>query len=155
MSPIGILMCSYSWIDSDTIVANVIPEGRGAPPVRPLAPIGPRIEDNSQGKLSQARTYQDLLKDTHDEDLFDYFCTSELVSITVRPPHCSCTHLYQMQAIPKRKEHVLEFLLGACSRSSLALFVCVPTRERPRLSHRLCLSYSSETDCAMHVRSQI
>lgn len=75
--------CSYNWIDDDTIIANVIPENRGDPPVRPLAPIGPKIEDNSDGKLSQARTYQDLLKDSHDEDLFDHYCLSELVSIKV------------------------------------------------------------------------
>ena len=79
--------CSYSWLDSDTIIANVIPEGRGPPPIRPLAPIGPRIEDNSLGKQSQARTYQDLLKDGHDEDLFDYYCTSELLYIKVHSCH--------------------------------------------------------------------
>ena len=65
-------------------MANVIPEGRGSPPDRPLAPIGPRIQDNSYGAKSQARTYQDLLKDSHDEDLFDYYSTSSLVTVKVQ-----------------------------------------------------------------------
>lgn len=30
-------------------------------------------------QVSQARTYPDLLKDTHDEDLFDYYSTSQLL----------------------------------------------------------------------------
>jgi len=38
-------------------VAYVIPEGRGPNPQRPLAPIGPRIQDNSYGATSQARLH--------------------------------------------------------------------------------------------------
>lgn len=76
-------LCSYTWLDNDIIVANVIPEGRGPPPDRPLAPIGPRIQDNSYGTKAQARTYQDLLKDDHDEDLLDFYSTSSLVTVQV------------------------------------------------------------------------
>ena len=75
---------SYTWVDDDTIIAAVIPEGRGPPLPKPLAPIGPRIEDNVTGKKSQARTYQDLLKTTYDEELFEYYATSSLVSMKVR-----------------------------------------------------------------------
>ena len=32
----------------------------------------------------QARTYQDLLKNEHDEALFEHYTTAELVSVTVR-----------------------------------------------------------------------
>ena len=78
--------CSYTWIDDNTIVASVVPEGRGPPPERPPAPIGPQIQDNSDGRTSQARTYPDLLKDTHDEELFEYYTTSSLLSIQVSAP---------------------------------------------------------------------
>lgn len=78
------MSCSYTWLDNDLLVANVIPEGRPGPPPRPSAPIGPRIQDNSYGEKSQARTYQDLLKDDHDEDLFDYYSTCSLVSVKVK-----------------------------------------------------------------------
>ena len=79
-------LCSYTWVDNDTIIASVVPEGRGPAPERPLAPIGPQIQDNSDGRTSQARTYPDLLKDTHDEELFEYYTTSSLLSIQVSPP---------------------------------------------------------------------
>jgi hypothetical protein len=53
---------SYVWVDEHTIAAAIVPPGRTAPPAKPLVPAGPKIEDNSDGKLSQARTYQDLLQ---------------------------------------------------------------------------------------------
>ena len=39
----------YTWLDEDTILANVIPEGTGPVPQRPPAPTGPRIQDNAGG----------------------------------------------------------------------------------------------------------
>jgi hypothetical protein len=56
------ILHDYDWLDDDTIVAAVIPSGRGAEPVAPTVPGGPKISDNSSGKKSQARTYPDLLK---------------------------------------------------------------------------------------------
>lgn len=47
-------------------------------------PLGPKIQDNTSGKRSQNRTYTDLLKDDHDGDLFEYYGTSELLSLDVR-----------------------------------------------------------------------
>lgn len=46
-------VCSYMWVDNDTIGAVVIPPGRGQPPEKPLVPIGPNIQDNTSGKTSQ------------------------------------------------------------------------------------------------------
>lgn len=86
--------CSYCWVDADTIIATVVPEGRGPPPKKPAKPIGPKIQDNSTGRTSQARTYQDLLQTAHDEDLFEYYTTSELLSIkagrTFKSFSCRC-----------------------------------------------------------------
>lgn len=76
---------SYSWLDDDTIVACCIPKNRpNDAPKRPQTPFGPRIQSNRGGNVAQARTYADLLKDTHDESLFDYYCTSELVAVDTR-----------------------------------------------------------------------
>ena len=76
-------LCSYNWVDDETIVACVLPPGVGEPPPRPRAPLGPKIEDNSSGRKSQARTYPDLLKSPYDEKLFEYYTTSQLVTVSV------------------------------------------------------------------------
>ena len=54
--------CSYSWLDNDTLVVCVIPEGLGPPPQKPGMPLGPKVQDNSTGKKTQNRTFTDLLK---------------------------------------------------------------------------------------------
>ncbi len=46
---------SYEWIDSDTIVAAVVPQGMPAPPPAPPVPLGPVIQDNAGGPAAQAR----------------------------------------------------------------------------------------------------
>lgn len=45
-------------------------------------PAGPVIEENL-GKKAPSRTYQDLLKNKYDEDAFDFYCTSQLMSVSL------------------------------------------------------------------------
>ncbi len=51
-----------TWVDKDVVIATFIPEECGEAPAKPLVPIGPRVEDNSEGKTAAGRTYTDLLK---------------------------------------------------------------------------------------------
>jgi dipeptidyl aminopeptidase/acylaminoacyl peptidase len=60
----------------------LFPEGRGKEPVRPEAPTGPIVQE-SYGRAVPARTNTYLLKDRHDETLFDYYLTSQLVAIAL------------------------------------------------------------------------
>ena len=67
-----------NWMpDGKHIVFSIVPENHELPPV-PRAPLGPRILE-SAGDTSPTRTYQDLLKTPHDEDLFQYHTTTEIV----------------------------------------------------------------------------
>lgn len=75
------------------LLVCTIPISRGAPPKKPLVPSGPKVQSNEQKNVVQLRTFQDLLKDEYDEDLFDYYSTSQLVLVsldgtmkTVGPP---------------------------------------------------------------------
>ncbi|MFO0935893.1 MAG: prolyl oligopeptidase family serine peptidase [Gemmataceae bacterium] len=69
------------WLSgSDVLLVKSIPAGRGKPPEAPLAPIGPTTQESS-GNAAPVRTYQDLLKDAHDEELFEYYATNQLVRI--------------------------------------------------------------------------
>ena len=81
------MTCSYHWLDEDTIATFVLPQGRGEPPPKPPAPIGPVVSSNLEGAVTQARTYQDLLKNAYDEELFEHYGTSEIAIVQVRPWH--------------------------------------------------------------------
>lgn len=70
---------NYVWVDNSTLLVCTIPSSRGDPPKKPLVPPGPKIQSNEQKTVIQVRTFQDLLKDEYDEDLFDYYATSQLV----------------------------------------------------------------------------
>jgi dipeptidyl aminopeptidase/acylaminoacyl peptidase len=78
------------WLpDGKTLLCQTVPEGRGTPPPAPTVPAGPVIQE-ATGKSAPARTFQDLLKNPHDEALFDYYCTGQLVlldtdSLSPRP----------------------------------------------------------------------
>jgi dipeptidyl aminopeptidase/acylaminoacyl peptidase len=67
------------WLpDSQTLLVQSLVAGRSAPPTEPAAPTGPIIQESS-GKAAPVRTFQDLLQNPHDENLFDYYATSQLV----------------------------------------------------------------------------
>ncbi len=66
------------WLpDSSGLLVQSVVKNRGAAPLQPRAPKGPTIEESS-GNSGPVRTYQDLLQNSHDEDLFAYYCSSEL-----------------------------------------------------------------------------
>jgi len=68
------------WISDNEFITLMVPENRGKAPEKPTVPSGPIIQE-STGKVMPARTYQDLLKNPYDEQLFDYYFTSQLVRI--------------------------------------------------------------------------
>jgi dipeptidyl aminopeptidase/acylaminoacyl peptidase len=79
----AVLGSGFTWLpDNNRLLVNLIPDGRGSPPELPLVPGGPHIQQTS-GKFSKVWTYQDLLYDLHDEDLFEYYATSQLVEISI------------------------------------------------------------------------
>ncbi|XP_065860331.1 probable glutamyl endopeptidase, chloroplastic isoform X2 [Euphorbia lathyris] len=70
---------NFVWVNNSSLLVCTIPSSRGAPPKKPLVPSGPKIQTNEAKNVIQVRTFQDLLKDEYDEDLFDYYATSQLV----------------------------------------------------------------------------
>ena len=67
---------------SDALLCKTIPATRGAAPVAPSTPNGP-VSQESFGRKSPERTYQDLLGDRHDEARFTYYGTSQLAIVTL------------------------------------------------------------------------
>ena len=66
----------FNWMpDGRQLLVFLVPDGRGEPPAEAKVPTGPVVQE-SAGRASPVRTYQDLLEDPHDEALFDYYFTS-------------------------------------------------------------------------------
>src|SRR6478672_3443912 len=71
----AILGDPLQWMpDGKALLVQTVPGSRGNPPAEPKTPDGPIIQE-SDGKRAPVRTYEDLLQDAHDEDLFDYYAT--------------------------------------------------------------------------------
>ena len=71
------------WLsDSSGALCRFRMSARGAPPDAPLAPTRPNIQE-SAGPESPLRTYQDLLTNPHDEELFEYHFTSQIATVAL------------------------------------------------------------------------
>ncbi|MET1054031.1 MAG: prolyl oligopeptidase family serine peptidase [Pedobacter sp.] len=67
-----------TWVDNETILYRIATKSANAVPVKPLLPKGPTVQQNL-GKASPSPTFQDLIKSPYDEQLFEFFGTSQLV----------------------------------------------------------------------------
>jgi dipeptidyl aminopeptidase/acylaminoacyl peptidase len=69
------------WLhDSVTMICQFVPPDRGAVPAEPLVPAGPTVLENHD-KAAPAPTYEDMIRTSHDERLFDYYFSSQLATI--------------------------------------------------------------------------
>ena len=70
-----------SWMpDHRTLLVQLVPANRGAAPATPPVPPEPNTQESS-GRPGPVRTYEDLLKSPHDENLFEYYATSQLALV--------------------------------------------------------------------------
>ncbi len=73
----------FEWTsDSQSLLCSFANPNRGEMPDATETPTGPVIQENL-GKRAPSRTYQDLLQNGTDENLFDYFATSILVRVNL------------------------------------------------------------------------
>ena len=80
----GVLGDPIRWLaGSDRLLVKIVPANRPVAPKPPAAPIGPTAQQTS-GPSGPVRTYQDMLQNSHDEDLFEYLATTQLAIIDVR-----------------------------------------------------------------------
>jgi dipeptidyl aminopeptidase/acylaminoacyl peptidase len=70
---------AYFWMDDNTVVYKAATALPTAAPKRPITPKGPTIQENV-GKAAPSPTYQDLIKSPYDEDIFNFYATSQLVA---------------------------------------------------------------------------
>lgn len=71
------------WLaDSHALLCKIVPAARGAAPESSAVPAGPNVAENL-GKVTPARTYEDLLKTPADEAIFAFYATSELAVVSL------------------------------------------------------------------------
>src|SRR5450759_56414 len=69
------------WMpDGKTLLVQMVKPNRGAAPAEPLVPTGPHVQE-SLGGASPVVTHEDMLQNPHDEDLFEYYATSQLTLV--------------------------------------------------------------------------
>lgn len=72
------------WMpDGKRLLCTLWPQNAGAAPTERRAPKGPAIQE-SDGMRAPVRTFQDLLTNSHDADLFEYHTRSELAVVDPR-----------------------------------------------------------------------
>ncbi len=67
-----------SWLDDNTTIYTTIVKPASAAPAKPLMPKGPSIQE-SLGKTAPSATFEDLIKSPFDEQVFEFYATSQLV----------------------------------------------------------------------------
>ena len=78
---LNLVLGAVAWMPGgDRLMVTEVPAERGVAPERPRVPAGPNTQETA-GSTSPLRTFQDLLQDGHDADLFEFHATSELVVI--------------------------------------------------------------------------
>ncbi|QIL38779.1 prolyl oligopeptidase family serine peptidase [Pedobacter sp. HDW13] len=76
-----VLGSGITWLNDNTLIYRTATKPASAAPAKPLMPKGPTIQQNL-GKAAPSVTYQDLIKSPFDEQLFEFFATSQLVKNT-------------------------------------------------------------------------
>lgn len=69
---------AYAWVDDQTILYKAAIQSTTLAPQRPILPKGPTIQENL-GKAAPSVTYQDMIKSPHDEAVFEFYGTSQLI----------------------------------------------------------------------------
>jgi dipeptidyl aminopeptidase/acylaminoacyl peptidase len=74
----GIFGSPCEWAgDGQSLICKSVPKGRGPVPKRAEVPTGPVIQENL-GRVTPGPTYEDLLKNPEDEQIFDFYATSQV-----------------------------------------------------------------------------
>lgn len=76
--PNGVFGSPCEWrADNESLICKAVVKARGRAPQRGEVPTGPVIQENL-GRVTPGPTYQDLLKNPEDEQIFDYYVMSQV-----------------------------------------------------------------------------
>ena len=76
--PLNTISGGYQWVDDNTLLYRTMVKPVSAAPPKSAVPKGPTLQEN-YGKASPRPTFQDMIKNPYDEQLFEFYGTSQLV----------------------------------------------------------------------------
>jgi dipeptidyl aminopeptidase/acylaminoacyl peptidase len=68
------------WVDNGKLLVQLVRANRGRAPNPSAVPDGPNIQETA-GRAGPVRTYQDMLRTKDDENLFEYYATSQMAFV--------------------------------------------------------------------------
>lgn len=75
----------FSWLNgSGHLLVRLLPRRQGAAPQAQTVPTGPNTQESRGGKLTQSRTYPDMLKTAHDANLLDWQLQTQLAVVSIQ-----------------------------------------------------------------------
>lgn len=83
----SVLTNGFAWMpDGASVLVALVPADRGDAPQRPTVATGP-IEREARGERTPLRTHHDLLRDEHDDDLFEFHAKAQLARVDLEEGH--------------------------------------------------------------------
>ncbi|MBC7928419.1 MAG: S9 family peptidase [Bryobacteraceae bacterium] len=76
----GVLGLPFTWINDHQVLARTVLVDRGSAPAAPPVPPGPVVQE-AKGQSGPIRTNPDMLDNAWEENLFDYYATSQLAVV--------------------------------------------------------------------------
>lgn len=72
-----------TWLDSSSLIVHQNPQHRGKVPISPATAIEPFAQE-SRSKHAAPGIHKHLIRNPHDEDLFDHYATAQLTLVDLR-----------------------------------------------------------------------
>src|SRR5262245_14675858 len=96
--------------DHKTLLIKQVVDGKAAPPSAPPVPRGPNIQETAGKAASSTYEARDVLKTPYDEDLFEYFATSQLALVdttTGKVQPIAAPAMYRLAEVSPDGQHLL------------------------------------------------
>ena len=96
------------WTPEGTLLTLMVPANRGPEPARDRVPVGPLVR-LTRPEATSTRTFSNLLRDSHDADLFEYYTRSQLVELAAgkAPRALGEPRMYESVALSGDGQHIL------------------------------------------------
>lgn len=78
ITPLNLILNGPEWYDNETLLYFSIVQPADKAPKGKLMPDGPAVQEN-YGKAAPRPTYQDMIKNPHQENLYEFYTTTQLV----------------------------------------------------------------------------